>query len=69
MKQNKNIVAMIVTEVVGKLIHMTDINTGIEYSVTATDAVAQMLEPEVIVAFDLEKGQFINETDDQFMWG
>jgi hypothetical protein len=31
--------------------------------------VAQMLEPEVIVAFDLEKGQFINETDDQFMWG
>jgi hypothetical protein len=69
MKQNKNIAAMIVTEVIGKEIHMTDINTGVAYSVTVTDAVAEMLEPEVIVAFDLKKGQFINEVDDQYMWG
>ena len=68
-KDKENIAAMYITDITGNTVQMVDINTGNLYEVDTDSATSALLEPEVIVAFDLNQGVFLNETDDSFMWG
>lgn len=68
-KDKKNIAAMYITDITGNTVQMVDINTGKLYEEDTDSATSALLEPEVIVAFDLNQGVFLNETDDSFMWG
>ena len=68
-KDKENIAAMYITDITGNTVQMVDINTGNLYEVDTDGATSALLEPEVIVAFDLNQGVFLNETDDSFMWG